>query len=112
MILTAIILYALAASIGIFLIVLGVRYHRSSLKTGLVHASLALIASGFLAAQIINGSLNKFNNVAALLMVLALVGGAMLFGLREPGKAPPMVMVAIHAIMAFAGLSLLIVGYQ
>ena len=56
--------------------------------------------------------INKYNNVAALLMILALIGGVMLFALRETSKPPPMTLVAIHAIMALTGLLLLILGFQ
>ncbi|HHJ34973.1 MAG TPA: hypothetical protein ENJ87_04335 [Gammaproteobacteria bacterium] len=110
MILTSIILFTLAACLGLFLVVLGLRYHRSSLKVALTHATIAIAALFFLTAQIINGPLNKFNNAAALLMVLALTGGLMLFALRESDKPPAMAVVSIHAIMALAGLLLLALG--
>ena len=110
MILSSILLFSLAASLGLFLVVLGVRYHRRSAKIGLFHASLGLLAFGLLIAQIVSGTINKFNNVAALLMVLALTGGLMLFALREHNKPPPMVLVGIHACMALVGLLVLFIG--
>lgn len=112
MILSSILLFSLAASLGLFLIVLGMRYHRSSLKIGLIHSSLGLIALGLLIAQIISGAINKYNNVAALLMVLAVTGGLMLFALREHNRPPPMVLVGIHAGMALVGLLLLFIGFD
>ena len=112
MILAAITLFTLAVTVGLFLVVLGIRYHRNSAKGGLIHASLAIAALGFLGTQIINGPTNKFNNGAALLMLLALTGGLMLFALRESDKPPPMMVVTIHAIMALTGLLLLVLGYQ
>ena len=112
MILSVILLFSLTASLGLFLVVLGVHYHRKSLITGLIHAGIGLIAFGFLVSQIIGHSINKYNNVAALLMILALIGGVMLFALRETSKPPPMTLVAIHAIMALTGLLLLILGFQ
>ena len=112
MILTAIILFTIAITIGLLLVVLGVRYHRNSAKGGLLHAGIAITALGFLGTQIINGPTNKFNNAAALLMLLALTGGLMLFALREQDSPPPMVVVGIHAIMALSGLLLLVLGYQ
>jgi hypothetical protein len=36
----------------------------------------------------------------------------MLFALREANKPPPMMLVAIHAMMALAGLLVLILGFQ
>ena len=112
MILSSIFLFSLAASLGLFLVVLGVHYHRSSLKIGLSHASIGLLAFALLIVQIVNGSINKYNNVAALFMVLALTGGLMLFALREHNKPPPMVLVAIHAIMALVGLVVLFIGFD
>ncbi len=112
MILSSILLFSLAASLGLFLVVLGVRYHRSSLKIGLSHACIGLLAFGLLMMQIISGAINKYNNVAALLMILALTGGLMLFALREHNKPPPMVLVGIHAIMALVGLLVLFIGFD
>jgi len=74
MILSIILLFSLAALLGLFLVVLGLRYHRKSLTTGLIHAGIGLIAFGFLISQIIGHPINKYNNVTALLMVLALIG--------------------------------------
>ena len=112
MILSIILLFSLTALLGLFLVVLGLRYQRKSLITGLTHAGIGLIAFGFLISQIIDHSINKYNNVAALLMILALMGGLMLFALREPNKPPPMMLVAIHAIMAIAGLIVLFLGFN
>lgn len=112
MILSSIILFSLAAGLGLFLVVLGIRYRRSSLKIGLSHASIGLLAFGLLMAQIINGATDKYNNVAALLMILAIIGGLMLFALREHNRPPPMVLVGIHALMALVGLLVLFVGFD
>ena len=112
MILYSILLFSVAASLGLYLVVLGARYHRSSLKIGLSHASIGLTALVLLFLQIINGTMNKYNNVAALLMILALIGGLMLFALREQNKPPPMVLVGIHAVMALAGLLVLFLGFD
>lgn len=62
--------------------------------------------------QIISGATDKYNNVAALLMILALIGGLMLFALREHNKPPPMVLVGIHALMALVGLLVLFIGFD
>ena len=112
MILSSILLFSLAASLGLYLVVLGARYHRSSLKIGLSHASIGLLALALLFLQIMNGAINKYNNVAALLMILAVIGGIMLFALREKNKPPPMVLVGIHAVMALVGLLVLFLGFD
>ena len=107
----SILLFSVAASLGLYLAVLGARYHRSSLKIGLSHASIGLLALALLFMQILNGTINKYNNVAALLMIFALIGGLMLFALREKNKPPPMVLVGIHAVMALVGLLVLFIGF-
>lgn len=106
-----IILFSLVTLIGIFMVVIGVRYHRSLPKIGLVHGGLGLFAMLLLILQILDSEINKYNNVAALLIIFAIIGGFMLFALREEGKPPVMMMVAIHAIMAFSGVLLLYLGY-
>ena len=112
MIISSILLFSIAASLGLYLVVLGIRYRRSSLKIGLIHSSLGLLALALLILQIINTEVNKYNNVAALLMILAFIGGLMLFALRESNKPPPMILVAIHAVMALIGLLLLFLGFD
>lgn len=111
MIISSILLFSVAASLGLYLVVLGAHYHRSSLKIGLSHANIGLLALVILFLQIINGAINKYNNVAALLMILAVIGGLMLFALREQNKPPPMVLVGIHAVMALVGLLVLFLGF-
>jgi FtsH-binding integral membrane protein len=111
MTLLIILLLTAAALVGVFLVIRGLRHHKSSLKTGLIHASLAIAGIVLLLSQIVQGPIDKLNNLAALLLVLALIGGGMVFALREKNKPPAMAVVTIHAIMALVGLSVLIVKY-
>lgn len=101
-----------ASLVGVFLIIQGLRHHKSSLKLGLIHASLAIAGIALLLTQIVQGPIDKQNNIAMLLLVLALIGGGMVFALREANKPPAMVVVVIHAIMALTGLSVLIFKYS
>ncbi len=100
-----------AVLVGFFLVIRGLRHHKSSLKLGLIHASLAIAGIALLLTQIVNGPIDKQNNIAALLLVLALVGGGMVFALREANKPPAMAVVTIHALMALAGLFVLVFKY-
>jgi len=106
----AIILLSLAATFGLSMVFIGARFQRSSLKLAMGHATFALAGLAFLGTQIYQGPINKYNNGAALLLALALIGGGMLFALREKDKPPAMMLVLMHAIMAIAGLSVLILG--
>lgn len=112
MILSAIVLFALAAAIGLVIIFIGVRYQRGSLALGMGHASLGLTGLVLLVIGIFRetGHHMLYNN-AALLFVLVLAGGIVLLALREGRKPPPMVVVGIHASVALFALYLLIRGY-
>lgn len=111
MIFYASLLLATAAVLGLTMVFIGVLFHRSSFKLAMSHAAFALAGLAFLGTQIVQGPINKYNNGAALLLALALIGGGMLFALREKNKPPAMMLVLIHALMALAGLTVLILGY-
>jgi hypothetical protein len=112
MILSAIVLFALAVVVGLYIIFVGLRYQRGSLALGLGHAGLAITALVVLVVAIFRAPAHHllYNN-AALLFVLALAGGLVLLALREGRKPPPMIVVSIHAIMALFALYLLVRGY-
>ncbi len=116
MILAAIVLFSLAATLGFSLIVLGVRYQRSSLSLGAGHAGTAVLGLTLLGWQLFNGPVHMLYNDAALLFIFALLGGVVLLALRiqERGqrRPPPMVVVSLHAVMAVLGLLLLLAGYM
>ena len=115
MILAALILFGLAVTLGISLIVLGIRYRRSSLALAMGHVSFALLGIGLLWMQIESGPSYKLYNFAALLFVFALLGGMLLMALRmknrEHRTPPLMALVSLHAVMAIIALLLLILGY-
>ncbi len=115
MILAAIVLFCLAAVLGLWLVVLGMRYRRGSLVLAAGHAGVALLGLGLLGSQIFAGPVHKLYNVAALLFVLALFGGLILLILRistrEYRTPPPMFVVSLHAVMAMIALLLLVLGY-
>lgn len=112
MILSAILLFGLAAVVGLYIVVIGVRFRRGSLALGLGHAGLAITGLILLVVAIIRASAHYLlYNSAALLFVLTLAGGLVLLALREGRKPPPMVVVGIHAAMALFALYLLVKGY-
>lgn len=115
MILAAIVLFCLASVLGLWLVVLGMRYRRGSLVLAAGHAGVALLGLGLLGNQIFAGPVHKLYNVAALLFVLVLFGGLILLILRistrEYRTPPPMFVVSLHAIMAMTALLLLVLGY-
>jgi len=115
MIFSAILLFFLAVALGLWLVVLAVRYRRSSLALAAAHAGVAVLGLGLLARQIFEGPMHILYNDAALLFVLALLGGLVLLALRinkrEHRGPPPMFVVSLHAAMAMIALGLLVLGY-
>jgi len=115
MILAAIVLFCLAAVLGLWLVVLGVRFRRGSLALAAGHAGVAVLGLGLLGKHIFSSPVHMLYNDAALLFVLALAGGLVLLALRignrEQRSPPPMIGVSLHAAMALSALLLLVLGY-
>ena len=115
MILAAIILFCLAAMLGLWLVVLGVRYRRGSRALAAGHAGVALLGLILLGRHIFSSPIQVLYNDAALLFILALLGGLVLLALRmgnhEHRSPPPMIGVSLHAAMALSALLLLVLGY-
>ena len=115
MILAAIILFCLAAMLGLWLVVLGVRYRRGSRALAAGHAGVALLGLILLGRHIFSSPIRVLYNDAALLFILSLFGGLVLLDLRmgnhEHRSPPPMIGVSLHAAMAVSALLLLVLGY-
>jgi len=115
MILAAIILFCLAVVLGLWLVVLGVRYRRGSRTLAAAHAGVALLGLILLGRHIFSSPIHMLYNDAALLFVLALSGGLVLLAVRmgnhEHRSPPPMIGVSLHAAMALSALLLLVLGY-
>jgi hypothetical protein len=99
-----------AVVVGIYLLVLGLRQRKRLPGPGVTYAGLALSGIIVLFTEIFTGPTDKFNNVAALFLFFAIVGGGMVFALDEENRAPSMVAVTVHAIMGLFGISLLIIN--
>ncbi|MES2406222.1 MAG: hypothetical protein V4528_02725 [Pseudomonadota bacterium] len=115
MVLAAIVLFCLAALLGLWLVVLGVRYRRGSRTLAAGHAGVALLGLILLGKHIFSSPIHVLYNDAALLFILALLGGLVLLALRmgnqEHRAPPPMIGVSLHAAMALTALLLLVLGY-
>jgi|GEM_PF-1316161 len=111
-ILSTILLFGLAAFFGLFLTVMGVRYHRGSMALGLTHAGIAALALSMLTVQIFRDSINHMlYNDASILFIVTLLGGLVMLALRMGKEPPPKVVVGIHAVIALLALLLLVLGY-
>jgi RsiW-degrading membrane proteinase PrsW (M82 family) len=99
-----------AVIIGTYLTFIGLRRRKRIPRLGLLHAALALTGVVILGTQIYNGPMDKMNNVAVLFLIFAVIGGGMVFALREEKKPPSMPVVTIHAIMGVVGVSFLVLN--
>ena len=99
-----------AVAVGFFLVFLGLRQRRRSPGLALVHVGLALSATIVLFTEIFTGVTDKLNNVAALFLLFAVVGGGIVFALHEENRPPSMAAVTAHAIMGLVAITLLIIN--
>ncbi|HTR01463.1 MAG TPA: hypothetical protein VMH83_15805 [Candidatus Acidoferrum sp.] len=116
MILAALASFAVAVILGLTLVTLALRQQRGSLPLAVLHAACAVLGLILLIWYINDATESRpAYNLAALLLVLALMGALVLLALRigkrEFRTPPPMVVVVMHAMMGVAALILLVVGY-
>lgn len=106
----------MAFATGLVLVMLALRKQRSSLLLALGHAALALLGVGLLINAIVQSAeSNRHHNLAALLLVMALLGGAVLLALRiskRDYRSPaPLFVVVMHASFGVAAILTLASGY-
>lgn len=103
---------ALAVLLGAALVMLALRRRRGSLPLALAHAVSAAGGLGLLLYALGTEPTHKLQNLAALLWGLALLGGLVLLALRltrrEFRTAPPLIAVALHAVLGILALLLLL----
>ena len=110
LLLATVLLLISAMAVGFYLVFLGLHQRRRSPGLALMHAALALSGTIVLFIEILTGPTDKINNVAALFLFFAIVGGGMVFALNEENRPPSMVAVTAHAIMGLVGILLLIIN--
>ena len=110
LLLATVLLLISAVAVGFYLVFLGLRQRKRSSALGFTHAGLALSGISVLFTEIFTGPTDKLNNVAALFLFFAIVGGGMVFALHEENRPPSMPAVTAHAIMGLVGISLLIIN--
>jgi hypothetical protein len=110
LLLATLLLLISAVAIGFYLVYIGMHQRKRSPGLGLTHAGLALTGSIVLFTEIFTGPIDKLNNVAALFLFFAILGGGMVFALHAENRPPAMAAVIAHAIMGLVGISLLIIN--
>ena len=99
-----------AATIGFYLVYLGLYQRKRSTGLGLMHAGLGITGCIVLFTEIFTGPIDKLNNVTALFLFFALLGGGLVFALHEENRPPAMAAVTVHAMMALIGILLLVIN--
>ena len=110
LLLATVLLLISAVAVGLYLVFLGLRQRKRAPGLALTHAGLALFGIIVLFAEIFTGPTDKINNVAALFLLFAIVGGGIVFALHEENRPPSMGAVTAHAIMGLVAVSLLIIN--
>lgn len=99
-----------AIVLGIYLVVVGFRQKRRIPAIGFIHAGLAITAIVSLFTVIMEGPSSKLNNASVIFLLLALIGGGLVFLLHEKGRPPSMFAVFFHAVMGGIGFTLLLLN--
>ena len=115
MILAAIVLFCLAVLLGLWLVVLGVRYRRGSRALAAGHAGVALLGLILLGRHTLRQSrshvVQRCGATVCSGAVRRLGSTGPAHGQSRTSLAPPMMGVSLHAAMALAALLLLVLGY-
>jgi hypothetical protein len=110
MLITSLILFAIAAIGGLFLAVRHFKKRELPMSVALIHGLVAAIALVLLIIVIVLGSGSGLLNTALLLFVVAAILGFFLFGMYLRKRPLASGLLSIHAILAVAGFVLLLIG--
>lgn len=110
MLITTLILFAVAAVGGLFLAVRHFKKKELPMPVALIHGLVAAIALVILIIAIVFGSGSGLLNTALLLFIVAAILGFFLFGLHIRKRQLSSGVLSIHAILAVAGFVLLLIG--
>jgi hypothetical protein len=103
--------FVIAMTIGGYMGLRAYRQQRIASSTAVAHVGFGLGAIGLLAIQVFSGPRVMLFNDALLLYAFAAVIGGLLLVFRIDKQSPPLLVVALHALFAVVGLSLLVAGY-
>jgi hypothetical protein len=107
MIYTAIVLFAIAALIGMYLLSLVLQKKETPKALAIVHGIFAATALILLIIHTVNTGANLIQ--AIVLFVIAALGGFILFTRDVMGKSLPKALAVIHGLLAVSGFIFLLV---
>lgn len=110
MLITALVLFAIAAIGGLILATFHFRKKDLPMPLALIHGLVAAIALILVLIAVVAGNGSGLITTALVLFVIAALGGFVLFSNHLRGKALSSGLVGTHAIVAVGGFVLLLVG--
>ena len=112
MIVITVLLFSLVILIGLYMAYQGLRHRTNPKVAALLHAGGATLAVIMLLTFIIRSpTKHMMYNLALTLFIMALLGGLVLLALRDGKRPPPMIVVALHALMGLIGYWFLLKQY-
>jgi FtsH-binding integral membrane protein len=112
MIITAEIILAVAALVGLMLAVKHMRGNKPPLAVGLTHGLVGAVGLILLIVAMVQGTTGSAITIALVLLVISALGGFVLLSIRTRGKNLPRPLIAIHGLAAVAGYIVLLVGVR
>lgn len=110
MLITALVLFAIAAIGGLILSTNHFSKKDLPMPLALIHGLVAAIALVLVLIAILAGNGSSLVITALVLFVIAALGGFVLFSNHLRGKALPSGLVGIHAVVAVSGFVVLLIG--
>ena len=107
MLILALVLFALAAILGITVALAIFKKQETSKPVALTHGACAALGLIILILSVVNHP-HALLITAVVLLVIAAIGGAVLFGNDLRKKAGPVVLVVIHALAAITAVVLVL----
>ncbi|MDR3478501.1 MAG: hypothetical protein P4M14_10780 [Gammaproteobacteria bacterium] len=104
----AIVLLIFAAILGSVVLIAILKNHRTPKPVVVAHGSVAGFALLLIFTYIAMGHTDTLVIAGAIVLLIAAIGGFILFGLDVFTKRPPKVMAIVHPIIGISGIVLLI----
>ena len=106
----AVVLFALAALLGITLAAKHLKKKDAPISLALVHGLAAAVGLVLLIIAVVHMSSAGLAGVALAIFVIAALGGFVLFAMHLTKKPLPPALIAVHELVAVAAFVVLLVG--
>ena len=110
MLVSSVILFAVAALGGLVLGVLGLRQRNLPMPLSLLHGAVAAAGLITLILGVLQGNAGLLPTISLILFLIAALGGFVLFSFHVRRKPHPKGLIVIHALAAVSAFVLLLIG--